>query len=336
MSPRASFVYGRLRPLMALGLVVAVLFGLSWTAQPTPATAAPIGDSLYHPVVHKNFAGNHTTISLQNSSFITTTAYIYFYPLAGGSPVHQQSAMLAPLTSMVIDGQNIGGLPNNTYTVLVTDSIGVGLTSVASTVDNLGRAGSYMGIPDSQAGFTTYLGPLFEEGFNSFVILQNTTPNPTTVSLFYYNLDGTVAHFENINLDPLSQFQANVNSNVNLPAGFTGYAHASSGDPIVGLAKLVDAVSGEVTYKGTMNNAWSSEAGSVPRIANQHVQEEFYEFTTDVVVVNSGADPTQVTCDVHRFFGRCRLHNGEFRWVWNGDCLATRGVRKLSVLWHVF
>ncbi|MDA0244139.1 MAG: hypothetical protein OT477_12040, partial [Chloroflexi bacterium] len=290
--------FGRLGSLVVIYLALIALVWLNWPASSAVASAAMPVNQLFHPVVHKEFAGNHTTITIQNITSASTTAYAHFYPLFGGTPLYVEEVNLPPFSTYVVDSGVITELPNNTYSVLITNELGISLSSVATTLDNLGHAGTYRGIDQSQIASNLFIGPLLKQGFDNSVIVQNTTALPNTIDLTFTGSDGVVVYTQTLNLNPYQQFLFHINSNINIPPAFTGHVSiiAQQG-PIVGLLKLTDSSTGEVTYKGRMEEAFSVSYGYFPRIANNYDRDTFYTYTTKLVLINT--DTASALVDVH-------------------------------------
>ncbi|MCL5958127.1 MAG: hypothetical protein M1358_02225 [Chloroflexi bacterium] len=262
---------------------------------PTPKASRPdavsyygistVGTTLYLPVVLRDAYGGWTTgVGLQNAGSSPATIAVTYYAADG-------QAVLT--TNVTVPGRGYWGLYQGgeplplgfAGTAVVTSNQPI--AAVVNEIATTGQAMSYEGT--AQPANTVYLPLIMKNaygGWTTGLTVQNTSDNPASVTVVYYNDDGTEAGRQTQDV-PGRGYWAVYHGSDLLPPGFAGAAIVSSNQPVVTVVNEVSSA-GAMSYRGLST---PSAAAYFPVLMN----DAYGGWTTGLNVQNTTASPASVT-----------------------------------------
>jgi hypothetical protein len=151
---------------------------------------------LYGPQVTANYYGFSSGITLQNPSSSSATATIKYYATGATTPTTTQNVTVAGNSALPIYVPNVPGMVTNfNGSAVIEVTNGVSIMGIVNH-DHAppGPAASYNLIPDTKASTQVFMPQVVRHyyGFETGWQIYNIGPENVTVTVTYYNSNGTV------------------------------------------------------------------------------------------------------------------------------------------------
>ena len=261
--------------------------GMAATDSLNPAWGQ-IGTTLYAPVIMNNYYGWDSRLVILNAGPTAATGNIAYYRSSDGANVYNESFSIPSNGSLVTN--YYGGAANTLYSARVTSS-----QPLAAHVRQQNASGVYLTYNSLSSGSTTVHAPLIMNnyyGWDTSVNVQNTGASTASITVYYYNPNGSVAKTRTDSI-PAYSTHSYYSPSEELANGFIGTARITSNRPVAVVVNQSaphgnPAVKG-MSYSGAANG---STTVVIPDLMNYWGSESW---VSSVNVRNPGSASTVAT-----------------------------------------
>ena len=267
-----------------------------------------VGTTLYAPVIMNDYYGWDSFVSLLNAGSATADGNIKYYG-PDGTTVYTDPFLLSP--NERLRTTYWGGEQNTLYSARIVSDQPLAAVVFQQNVDYT----VYLAYNCLSAGASPVYAPLIMNnyyGWDTSINVQNTSSYVASVTIEYYEQDGTlVASYDNRSIPPYASRSYYSPSEEGLPDDFIGTARITSNQPVAVIVNQSSPHGGSQTrgmsYNGTSTG---STYVALPDVLNYYGSEKW---VSSVNVRNLSSCPDYVTLsyqglDVTRLiYGKCLI-----------------------------
>ena len=222
----------------------------------------------------------------------TPNAGVLAYTLSDTIPARQAKSYFTP---------SFTGLPEGFIGSVVVESdkpvaaiMNTQATYDGATTTTPLRVGTGSGVLGEQAGGTMYVTQAMKTyyGWNSYIAVQNTTADTASVTVHYYDANGSDILQNTQSLHPYSTYVFRQDAEASLPASFSGSAK------IIGnknLAVICNFYNAGTDYTTAQFHSFNGLGAGATKLYAPRIVKDYYGYQSGLRVQNVGGSATTVT-----------------------------------------